>query len=317
MMSPISHLRVAIIIATISALNAAASAQVGGPNRRLETPTGFGSATVVFTRAGGLNTVLSTDKPTFYLGISAPIHIDAGAQYEPVPTRSTGGNIFRKGWGLAVNMSSNPAFGYQGWMEHIGDAAGHAVLDPAMGRRQITFRALANGDMNVTMTGFAPINGNAGLNLNTNTMRVKRVIGVTQALTTPPSVNLDGAYMLGTTANVLFTQHWVTVGGVTRLQNYVAAGPNRTRWPSGSTITNLSNPQGRNDDNFRPFTIDLPRPWNRTAVGNDRPEFYRNPSRLDIETVDVDLRPTAELVAKWELTSRIQGELAAITMGAR
>ena len=278
-----------------------ALAQVGGPNRRVETTDGYGSASVDFTRIGGLKANVDQNlpdnqrtKPTFYLGISAPLHIDAGAQFEAFPHGSTGDPTQRTGWSIYKSAPST------GWSQIVGDASGSQVPDAQMGTRTVTFTVSPANIATLTMSGFNPVSfSESNLGNHIADMRIKRVIGITQGT---GQLRRNGAYMLQTKAKVNNVGKWVQVNNVWTLDT--------TTWPSGSPNPAYlpANPQRIAGNNSR-FIIDLDNPWSRLPNGDDQPVHHSVPNRLMQETVNIDLRTPAQLRAQQQAAAKANPNL--------
>ena len=262
---------------------------VQGPNRRVDTPQGFVGANVTFTRSGGFNAATIGDKPTFYLGISAPYAIDGGAQFEPKQVGSTGDRTKRMGWSIFMKQPTNPPGSTQGFTQHVGLASGDEVPDSAMGARTIDFSVAPNGFATLSMTGFLPISNPEPLdNGGSATMQIKRVVGITQTIA-GGGLSLDGSYMFRTQCTVNNLDQWVA-GVSTPTNAWPSNSPAPTYLPAMPQRVGTTGPNAH-------FIIDMDSPWQRLANGSDQPIHAHTPSRLQQETVNIDLRTVAQVAA--------------------
>lgn len=269
---------------------------VQGPNRRVDTPQGFIGANVTFTRSGGFNAATNGDKPTFYLGISAPHAIDGGAQYEKAPVSNSGGSLPHTGWSIFMKQatpSPPPVAGnpppYMAFTQFIGLPNGTSVPDSNMGSRTIDFGVAPSGLVTLSMTGFRSITQNEPADVNVSaTMQIKRVVGITQTIA-GGGLSLNGSYMFRTQSTVNSLDQWVA-GASTPTTTWPTNSPNPTYLPAMPQRVGTTGPNAH-------FIIDMNTPWQRLPNGNDQPVLAHSPNRLQQETVNIDLRTIAQVAA--------------------
>jgi len=263
---------------------------VGGPNRRLETTKGYGSVTASITRSGELWSATANDKPTIYFGLSEPIHIDAGLVYEPVPVNTTGvPNRSRKGWGVFLKQKTNTYPSVDAFSRWMGDVNGNEILDAAFGTRTMTFRTTSDNRVVISVEGMRSYNRpEPKINSDFSNMVIKRIVGITQAV---GQVNKNGSRMIGSKidlpANAVgkwknTANGWELIGEA---------------WPTNSPSPKYL-PSGKQRIGTR-FIIDLDAPWQRNSNGTDQDIHNHVPSRLNTETVNVDLRNSANVKGKY------------------
>lgn len=270
---------------------------VGGSNRVVSSPPGYGAAKGEFILHGPMELNLpdganpNRDHPTFYLGATVSgTEIDAGVAYEPllVGGRPPG---WREFMALSVVPAGSAKLRCYRWVEPKVNNNQPTISDVKM-----EFVFGDKGSVALTTDGFPDLYENVMVltckPVDIKKVRMKRVIGLTQSILKGGGIVPDGSYFLHTEFKNGRLRQW---GQDSDLADY------GDHWPSvgSSEVIVPKDAQKTNPGGARIVNMDPP--WTRLEPsGADIPADQHSPNRFTQEIVNIDYR-SAEQIQKKQL----------------